>query len=1005
MCTLPDDVLASAADPRLGPLLLVTSPAWLFAADGRHVLWANAAGVSFFGQSSLGDLKSRRFRPEAPSVRQIDALARSLGADGAARLALLRLAAGSMSRPVSGLCRKLRFGDKESVLVVAEARHGAAADLLRRTAELLLPGAAAAFLGADGAFRSQSESWRRVVAPELAARLLPDLLREVREGHRASRSVSGIRVELVRIAGEEGLCLAVARLAEEIDVSAEPQDAGADSAGAAPGPASEHAAGPAARPKTLRFTWRMDHALRFTAVSPELAELVGANAAVLGRSWTEIAAHFGLDPEGTVARALGRREAWTAANVSWPAVSGAVPVELAGLPLFDADQRFQGYRGFGICRLDRAIPATSPGSAPPPRDARPESTDRGGPVPPSEPPAHVPGKDAALDAAGNSVNIVPLRTDRSRAPAVAQRLAQHEHDAFREIARALGAKLAAEPQLGSPLDEARAVAADETVPIGAPTAHRTGEHPAERRPPEPAVASEPAVFEGQPPDRPEPDGREAGACEARDPRPAADPIPEARQDSGAYPAGFESVLDRLPLGVLVLRDGFVAFANRRALALFGYADTHAVNAAGGMAALFANAAPIVPSEDEEARPARARRADGEPIDIEARLFRLDSDGAPGVLLTVEPARRAEPIAESGIWVLDMLDSVPDGLAVLAGNGHVERVNAALRDLLGRPEPELLNRPFPNLFTGESRFAVLEGLNRALRRNGTSETADAEIRAAKGRVPVRLWIRRIGAEAGRLGVVVRDTSDLLRLDAEAAETRRRADATVRRSAGLLERVSHGIRGPLTAVIGFAELMAEERFGPLGSERYRACASDIRASGRELEALLEDMTRLVQIESGSVRLALRPASLNQVVEQSVRQLQGEAQRGRTLVRTSLSAALPAIRADEPSLSRAVAHLLAEVLAQARNGGQVIVSTAAGENGRAVLRIRGASAAGERIRTGQATAQPAEIRAEPIPDRGIGSALADAVIEAHRGTIHRDGHAGFGLLVEVSLPPAEP
>src|ERR687885_242239 len=119
MCTMPDDVLTAAADARLGPLLLAPSPAWLFTADGRRVLWANAAGVAFFGEASLGALRRRRFRPDAPSTRQIEALARNLAMDGEPRRALLRVAVGPASRPVPGTFRKLRFGDADAVLAAA----------------------------------------------------------------------------------------------------------------------------------------------------------------------------------------------------------------------------------------------------------------------------------------------------------------------------------------------------------------------------------------------------------------------------------------------------------------------------------------------------------------------------------------------------------------------------------------------------------------------------------------------------------------------------------------------------------------------------------------------------------------------------------------------------------------------------------------------------------------------------------------------------------------------
>ena len=61
---------------------------------------------------------------------------------------------------------------------------------------------------------------------------------------------------------------------------------------------------------------------------------------------------LGLDPEGQVARAFASRDTWSGITVAFP-VDGSdtrLTVELSGLPVFDRDRNFRGYRGFGICR-------------------------------------------------------------------------------------------------------------------------------------------------------------------------------------------------------------------------------------------------------------------------------------------------------------------------------------------------------------------------------------------------------------------------------------------------------------------------------------------------------------------------------------------------------------------------------------------------------------------------------------------------------------------------------
>ena len=115
--------------------------------------------------------------------------------------------------------------------------------------------------------------------------------------------------------------------------------------------------GAAERRHPLRFVWQMDADGRFVVGSDEFIELMGPRTtAAFGRLWSEIAAELKLDPENQIPRAVATRETWSGVTVSWPVDDGdeRLPVELSGLPVFDRDREFRGYRGFGVCRdLDR----------------------------------------------------------------------------------------------------------------------------------------------------------------------------------------------------------------------------------------------------------------------------------------------------------------------------------------------------------------------------------------------------------------------------------------------------------------------------------------------------------------------------------------------------------------------------------------------------------------------------------------------------------------------------
>jgi signal transduction histidine kinase len=172
----------------------------------------------------------------------------------------------------------------------------------------------------------------------------------------------------------------------------------------------------------LRFVWQMDAEHRFTVGSDEFAALMGpATAAALGRPWPELAAALALDPEGQIALALASRETWSGLNIAWPVDGGCerLMVELSGLPVFDRERIFRGYRGFGICR-DVARLATLVGAR------RPATSGAAAAA------AAVPAATPA------SENVVPLRpTGQPVVPA----LSPVERNAFQELRRKLTERL------------------------------------------------------------------------------------------------------------------------------------------------------------------------------------------------------------------------------------------------------------------------------------------------------------------------------------------------------------------------------------------------------------------------------------------------------------------------------------------------------------------------------------------------------------------------------------
>ena len=176
----------------------------------------------------------------------------------------------------------------------------------------------------------------------------------------------------------------------------------------------------------LRFVWQIDSDGRFTVGSEEFVALAGpTTAALLGRPWRDIANALGSDPEHRVARVLATRDTWSGVTVAWP-VDGSpdrLTIELSGLPAFDRDRQFRGYRGFGVCRDINRLNALARMRAAVPAPSAPTSV-----TSPAENVLSGPANEAASKDAESADTEPPT-------------LSHVEHHAFYELSRRLTHRL------------------------------------------------------------------------------------------------------------------------------------------------------------------------------------------------------------------------------------------------------------------------------------------------------------------------------------------------------------------------------------------------------------------------------------------------------------------------------------------------------------------------------------------------------------------------------------
>jgi signal transduction histidine kinase len=254
-------------------------------------------------------------------------------------------------------------------------------------------------------------------------------------------------------------------------------------------------------------------------------------------------------------------------------------------------------------------------------------------------------------------------------------------------------------------------------------------------------------------------------------------------------------------------------------------------------------------------------------------------------------------------------------------------------------------------------------------------------------------------------VFRDLSQWKKTEAELISARRQAEKASSAKSDFLAKISHEIRTPLNAIIGFSEVMMEERFGAVGNERYRGYLKDIHASGGHLLSLINDLLDLSKIEAGKLELTFASVSLNDLTQQCVAILQPQANRECVIIRTALAPKLPPVMADARSVRQIVLNLLTNSIKFTGAGGQVIVSTALKDDGEVALRVRdtGIGMSENDIATALEPFRQVATSARP-GGTGLGLPLTKALAEANQASFRIKSAPKEGTLVEVAFAASQ-
>ncbi|MDF0695229.1 PAS domain S-box protein [Rhizobium sp. MC63] len=486
-------------------------------------------------------------------------------------------------------------------------------------------------------------------------------------------------------------------------------------------------------------------------------------------------------------------------------------------------------------------------------------------------------------------------------------------------------------------------------------------------------------------------------------------------------------VDQLPVAVLIHVGDALIHANPEFMRLTGYASLDALRDVGGIEALLqrreleenatGSGTMMLVKADDTLTPVTARLQSVRWEDANALMLALmplegkEDARADAGRSEARPERMVEKVAKLQVEVEELrsiLETATDGVVVIGTEGDIRSMNRSASALFNYDEQETRGKPFVMLFAHESQKAVVDYLN-GLSGHGVASVLNdgREVigrEAAGGFVPLFMTMGRLTSSNGYCAVI-RDITQWKRTEEELRNAKGAAETANAHKTDFLARVSHEIRTPLNAIIGFSDMMAGERFGPIGHPRYIEYANDIGRSGRHVLDIVNDLLDISKIEAGEMDLDFAAVGLNEAVSEAVALVQPQANGQRVIIRTALSHAVPDVVADLRSIKQIALNILSNAIRFTPSGGQIVVSTSYEANGSVVLRVRDTGIGMTRAELDHAMKPFRQVSSTQSRHRGdgtgLGLPLTKAMVDANRATFSINSAPNEGTLVEITFP----
>ena len=371
------------------------------------------------------------------------------------------------------------------------------------------------------------------------------------------------------------------------------------------------------------------------------------------------------------------------------------------------------------------------------------------------------------------------------------------------------------------------------------------------------------------------------------------------------------------------------------------------------------------------------------------------------------------LRDQHFYTRSLIEANIDAMMTTDPRGIITDVNKQTEALTGCTRDELIGAPFKNYFTDAGTAEA--GIKRVLT-EGKVTNYELTARARDGKETVVSYNATTFYDRDRrlqgVFAAARDVTERKQFEAALQETnvelesaKSAAEQANQAKSDFLSNMSHELRSPLNAILGFAQLL--ETTSPLPTASQTESIAQILQAGWHLLKLINEVLDLAVVESGVLSLSPEPASLAEVISDCQAMMEPQAQQ-RGISMTFPQSEIPYfVDADRTRVKQVLINLLSNAIKYNREQGTVQVTCAISGPDRVRISVEdtGAGLAPDKLsqlfqpfnRLGQ--------EGSGEEGTGIGLVMSKRLVELMKGVIGVESRVGVGSVFwfELLLAPA--